>query len=82
MYLSELKAGGWPTIWLPTRWDKHLESKLFHFAISIYLNFEMYLSKGLATQCKAKANFHLVGILPSKSIEYGKIPNKKSESWF
>ena len=24
----------------------------------------------------------LVGILPSKSIEYGKIPTKKSESWF
>ena len=24
----------------------------------------------------------LVGILPSKSIEYGKISTKKSESWF
>jgi len=24
----------------------------------------------------------LEGILPSKSIEYGEIPTKKSESWF
>ena len=24
----------------------------------------------------------LVGILPSKSLEYGKIPTEKSESWF
>ena len=39
--------------------------------------------KGLASHRYSKTNFHfLVGILPSKSIEYGKIPTKKVKVGF
>ena len=42
-----------------------------------------FLLKGWLAIASLKPTFtFLVGILPSKSIEYGKIPTKKSESWF
>ena len=40
------------------------------------------LAKGLAIATLKPTFTFLVGILSSKSIEYGKIPTKKSESWF
>ena len=41
------------------------------------------VSKGWLANATLKPTFtFLVGMLPSKSIEYGKIPTKKSESWF
>ena len=51
--------------------------------VKIFLNHKGWLWKGWLAIATLKPTFtFLVGILPSKSIEYGKIPTKKSESWF
>ena len=48
-----------------------------------FLNHKGWLWKGWLAIATLKPTFtFLVGILPGKSIEYGKIPTKKSESWF
>ena len=52
-------------------------------SISIFSSRQTYMSKGWLAIATLKPTFtFLVGILESKSIEYDKIPNKKSESWF
>ena len=51
--------------------------------VYLYLCISSSKTKGWLAIATLKLTFtFLVGILPSKSIEYGKIPTKKSESWF
>ena len=68
------------------------QTVFFPSVLSQNIFFKVYFSQvhfcellqGLATQCKAKTNFHffLVGILPYSILLVDKIPTKKSESWF